>query len=266
MEKLAGNEDGVWIEGMKDAITPIQDAPLDAGVVRNIPLSKDDLREISGTSGDQRGIPESETATQANLIQLSANIRENYSRMDVSRWLCHIGRLLLITLRQNAALPIWIKHNVDELSPGAAQEEPIIEELWRQIQAEDLGNVIHDVQLDPTELSPLGEELERNNFFQGLSILSNPQFGAILLGSPLLLRKALRYFRITNARDIAEIQNALLMGQMLAAASVSAQGGSPGGGPPAQGDLLPASAPGQGRDNSQIAMQIAKQLSGGQVQ
>ena len=261
MGELEDGGDGAYIEGKDGDIVPVPDAPLDRAIDLNVPQTREDFREITGVSGDQRGVTDTETATQANIVESRAQIREDFGRTQVANYLAQIASIALLTIRENMALPIWVKTSVDPFSPAIADETARVVGLWTQIQAEELGDYNFDVMVDVASLSPLGEEQKRNKFFQGLAVLGNPQFSGLLLGSDILLRKALQYFDIVTEREIQEVKKALMMNMMMQAKAAAAQAGGTAGGQ----DGIPR-APGNGPDASQLAMQVAKQASGGVVQ
>lgn len=255
--KLESSVDGTYIRAKEGQVEPIEDAQLGASVQFAIPASKDDLREVSGLGGEQRGIAEADTATQAGIIEARGQVRENYYRVIVADWLADIGYLALRTIHDLMALPFWIKISVDPLAPGADQETARVTALWQQITSADMGDLNCDIRVDASTLSPVAQEQERNIFFQGLAILSDPRFATLLMGSELLLRKALSYFKTFTEREIQEIKKALMLTVMAAA---QAQG-TPAGGGGAGGGLggSAASAP-AGAD---VGKQITRQLYGG---
>lgn len=259
MQKLEDGEDGTWITVPKASadgvIVPIQDAPLDQAVARNVPQSREDLREISGEGGEQRGIPESETATQANIINVRSQIRESFSRQQIGNWMAQVGLLILFTVHKHLALPIWIKISVDPTGPNAVPEALKVAETWKEITSKDLGDLNLDVTVDVSTLSPLSREQERNNFFQGLTVMTNPQFAPILAVSDTLMRKALSFFDISGETEVQEIKRAVAINMMLQMQALAAKNGIPG--------VNPNPAPGPTPDNPDIARQIGKQIGTG---
>jgi hypothetical protein len=227
IKKLESDEDGVYVKGASKAVEPVPDAPLDSAVARNIPLTKEDMREISGIGGDQRSVAESETATQANIIDVRSQIRESFGKHQIGEWLSKIAFLVLRTICEKMALSFWIEVSVDEFSEGAEEEARRVGKLWQQIHATDLGELNVEVTIDIGSLSPLTEEKDKADFFNGLAILGNPQFGGLLAGSDVLLRKALAFFGIKSEREITEIKKALQMNLMMQAQAAAQQSGTP---------------------------------------
>ena len=78
-EKLETGEDMVCIEVPKvvpSPIMPIPDAPLENANWQQLAVTHEDFREITGASGESRGEPTADTATQANIINVRQQIRE----------------------------------------------------------------------------------------------------------------------------------------------------------------------------------------------
>ena len=253
--KLCEGDDGVSAEVNGDpttAVVPMQDAPLDSQIVRNIPQTEDDFTRISGISGEAQQVAQSETATQANLIALSGRIRENAKRITVGKWLGQIGRLLLLTLRENMALPFWIKIAVDPASPMAMDEAQEVKYLWDQIQAEDLGNIDLDIGVELSSMSPVAQEQEREEWLTFLQLMVSPQLGAVLAQSPALLRKTAGLFNIHNERDLREVAKAMEAAAMMNAMAMAQQAN-----PKGQSGMA---APGPTPTNGAIGGQLAQQL------
>lgn len=225
-----------------DDIGPIANPPADAALLRALPATNEDFREISGTSGEQRGVAEADTATQASIIDQNTKVRESSNRVKVAEWLAEIAKLMMITIERRMALPFWIQTNVDLMSPNAAAEAGAIAMTWQQITTADLGSLDYDVTVDVESIAPTTESQERNAWIQVLQVLQQP--GAMLiLSNPILLRKTLGYFGIKNEKEIQAIQQyaaAFLMMQAQAAAAQPAGGTKEGGEPGSEAPPEPA--------------------------
>ena len=262
-EKLSSPVDGTVIRAKEGQITPIQDAELGASVQYSIPASREDLREISGMGGEQRGIANADTATQAGIIEARGQVRESYYRAQVAAWLGGVAYLALRMIRDLMVLPFWVKVSVDPFAPGAPAETARVTEVWQQIQSEQLGELNLDISVDVSTLSPVAQEQEKSGFFQGLAIISTPQFAPLLLGSDFLLRKALSYFGITAEREVQEIKKAVLLAMMQQMQAAQAKAGGPEG-------VIPQNAPGGGMGmnaaqagpTDNVPKQITNQLVG----
>jgi len=232
LEKLETGGDGVTaISNMPNPLTPVPDAPMSSDVWRHLDESKTDFLTVSGVSGDQRGVAESETATQAQIINQHAQLRESSIRTKVQEWLADICRLILLTIRQDMALPFWVKRNVDLATVSANNGEEImrIANLWNEVGVEELGDSAMQVTIDLSSMSPVAQESEKQSWIQVLGLITKPDLAMLLAMSPTLLRKTLSLFGVRNQSEIAEIQQVLQQMMMMQAAQAQAAGaGSPG--------------------------------------
>jgi hypothetical protein len=231
LKKLETGEDGVYARiSAAQAPRPIADAPLSSDVWRGLDESKADFVVVSGVTSEQRGIAESETATQATILDARGRLRESAARVKVGDWLAAIARLILFTIRENMVLPFWIQRNVDMI--GANEEEiQSIAEKWQQIQSIELGDMDLDAFVDLASLSPVTEEVQRNSWNQVIALLANPAVAMIMAQSEVLLRKTVSLYGIRSETEIREIQQvAQSITQMAVDAQQAEAGGAGGGG------------------------------------
>ena len=253
LAKLSEDEDMTAVDVTGDPTTvmvPVPDAPLDPAIFRDMADHIEDFTRTSGVSGEAQQVAQSETATQANLIALMGRVRENAKRQQVGQWLSAIGRLILLTIRDNMALPIWIKKSVDPYSPLAGMEAQEVQYLWQQNIAEDLGDIDNDITVDHASMSPVAQAEERTDWLTFLQIMTNPQIGMILGQSPGLMRKTAALFNIRSERDLQEVSQALQMTALMMAGAGAAGGMGVG----------PKPGPGPVPSNSETGNQLAKQL------
>lgn len=242
LEKLENGGDGVYAKrnSQEDSIAAVQDAPL-SGDWNVLAASKDDFQQITGVTGDQRGAPEAQTATQANIASVTSQVRQSSMRLLVGDWLADIARIMLLTIREKMQLPFWIKLNVDPLNPDP-QAVLATAQAWKEITAKDLGEDALDVSVDVTSLSPVSMDAERQMWTTGvLPMITNPALALTLSASDVLLRKTLKYYNITAAQDIAEIKKALTV--VVAAMAGQMQQQAPGAAAPAAMPTLAAGMP-----------------------
>jgi hypothetical protein len=253
-------------------------------VWRHLDESKTDFVQVAGITQEQRGIAESETATQATILDIRSRMRESSARTRVADWLADISRLILLTVRENMSLPIWVKQNVDPYAaqrnvmeqamliaqalaagqtppesvsdPGSPEE---VASLWREIQSDELGEMDVDVFIDLASMSPITEDAQRNSWSQVLVLLTNPSLLAIVGQSEVLLRKTLSLYGIRAESEIREIKRVvqLVLQQMMQAAQAQAQG--EGGGSTAGSSAAAASAP-AGGDSAGPASAMMRQI------
>jgi hypothetical protein len=234
LEKLENGGDGVCAKANQpNPLTPVQDAPLSSDVWQHLDASKQDFMTVSGIGGDQRGVAESETATQASIIDVRSKLRESSARTRVGDWLAAISRLILLTAREYMTLPIWIQRNVDPIAglqnPAEAER---IAGIWQQISSEELGDTDLDVFVDLASMSPVTEDAQRNSWNQVLMLMTNIQILTILAQSEVLMRRTLTLYGIRAENEIQEImkvaQATIQMMQQQAAAEAAAKAKLPG--------------------------------------
>lgn len=250
--KLEAAEDMTIVTGATlDCIAPIQDAPLDNAVVRNVPLTKADFDEISGTTAEQKGVAESTTATQSNILNTRSMIRESLERREVAEWLADIGLKALMTIEENMALPFWVKTVVDMQSPAGPTIAEEVARTWREITADDLGDISYDVSVDIESLSPATEMQQRQDWNAFMAtVMANPALVQVFALSPAILRKTAKLNGIKSEKDLNEIQRVMqvLAASMQQMAQQKAQGAQP------------APAPGPTPSTDQIMAQLSQQM------
>ncbi|MGH7238539.1 MAG: hypothetical protein ACREHG_00580, partial [Candidatus Saccharimonadales bacterium] len=97
VEKFASGPDGILIKvKVQNAISPIENPQQGPTAENALLLAKDDFNIVSGTSAEARGQADRETATQAKITDIRAQIRENAEQIDFSNFVCLVGRDLLV--------------------------------------------------------------------------------------------------------------------------------------------------------------------------
>jgi hypothetical protein len=227
--KMEEGGDGVVVETNVPvpAVIPIDDAQLDSAVARNVPQSKEDLMNVAAVGGDQRGVAESETATQAQVIEARTQIREDFGKLKMANFLAKIATIIIKTAEAHMSLPAWIIRNTDPLGPAAMFEVARIQQVWQQITAQELGELSWDASVDIENLSPANEAVERQNWTQVLTILTNPMLVLLLRASDVMLRKTLGFYGVRSEKDLMEIRKAM---EVMLLAMMAQQGGGGGGG------------------------------------
>ena len=176
---------------------------------------------IQQIGAEQRGIAESVTATQSNILDTRSRVRESMERVEVAQWLSEIGRLMLKTIEANMALPIWVQTQVDPTSPAAPQLSLNIAKQWQQIMAEDMGNIDYDISVDIENLSPTTEMQQRQDWNTFMAtVMSQPLLIQVFAVSPALLRKTAKINGIKAEKDLMELERVI---PLLAAGMMQAQ-------------------------------------------
>jgi hypothetical protein len=244
IEKLENGGDGVYAmhNGAPGEVPvlPVPDAPLDASIWTHTEETKNDFIMVSGVSGEQRGVAESDTATQASIVDVRSRLRESKNRTIVSMWLADICRLILMCVREKMTLDMLIQIHADPLAVqmGDQEEAQRTAATWQAITAKDLGSLDMDVAVDLASLSPVTEDAQRVSWSQVLALLTNPALCMILGSSEYLLRKTLSLYGIRAEGEIREIQGVVRQ----VAAMQALMGASGGATPPGGGG---AAKPGQ---------------------
>jgi hypothetical protein len=268
LEKLETGGDGVCAKSNTPGspLTPVPDAPLSGDVWTHLNESKSDFIAVSAIGGEQRGVAESDTATQATIIDQRSRLRESAARTKVAGWLSQIARLMLLTIKEEMALPIWVKRSSDPFAQGMIEGKT---ELWRQIQSDELGDLDLDVYIDLASMSPVTEEVERNAWNTVLALMTNPSILMVLGQSEVLLRKTLMMYGIRSENEIQEIikvmQQALGMVQQQAAAEAAKKmgAGSVGAGGPTNSPTISGSTGGQAVGPDDISRIMGAVTQGG---
>lgn len=243
LDKLESGEDGVYAEHTGAAgempLQPVPDAPLDASNWNALAASDQDFTQVAGSPGESRGVAQTQTATQANIMNAHDQLRETSSRVKVAEWISAIARLVLMTCRESMSMDFWVKRNIDMQAQSAPIDAQRVMDLWQKITADDLGNVDLDVSVELASMSPVTEDAQRALWNQVISLISNPMVATQLASSDVLLRKTMGLYGIKAEAEILEIQRACqaLVEQMQAMAA--AKQGAPGG------PGMPAGMPGQ---------------------
>lgn len=272
VEKLEVGADGtvVWVKGdAQTAIAPIQDAMLDPRT-NDAEAPKQDFVQVSGIGGEQRALADSETATQANIIEVNTKVRETVQREDVVKFISGTARTLCELVQTYWTTPMFIKTNVDLESlrmgnPEAvreAQDIAILAPEFKKVVASDYGDrgdYLYEVSLSMEFLSPGTEDKDRQQLIMLIQLLSNPMMVPVLSASQEIFRKLLYSFGIKSEHEIREYTKVLQgVGGMMAAAQMQ-QGGAPGAAGP-QGNPGGGTAQEGGlADNQAIAQQLQSQ-------
>lgn len=212
IQKFETGPDGALVKVKREnAITPIQNADSGAALDKAIVTSADDLNRISGTSSEQRGVADRTTATQANIINQRSTIRESSERDSITRWLCGMGREVLLTVREKFTLGIWANLTSDnEQYIGMEMKEN--QKVYDWVTTEKLQDGYDfRILLDVTSLSVASQEQEKKKFFEFLAVVT--QFPAIAM-SPKLIREAAYRCGYRNESVIREMQKMALLHQL----------------------------------------------------
>ena len=213
--KLADPDDGTVIEfkkGTRADLGPLEDAPVDPAVYRMMSRFIDDMSEILGNSPEARGIADSETATQAAIIERAGTARDNDKRATVARCLERHAKIVMDSMQYNMDEPMQVT---------------ITGPLGKAFSANLSKLQIHgdfNTRISLTELEPHDQGSERRELLGILQIM-----GPTAFMSPTFSKRFFTAHRFNDPQMVAEFQE--IAGAMFAAENqppTSADGG-PGG-------------------------------------
>lgn len=78
-------------------------------VARNIPYLMSDWQRITGATGTRLGESDSDTATEAVMMEQAAGLRDAELQGLIQRWLAEAGRKMLQLVRQTLTLDLWVQ-------------------------------------------------------------------------------------------------------------------------------------------------------------
>lgn len=190
---------------LAESIAALQAAPMDASFWRNVPATKEDFVQISAVSSEQRGVPDSNTATQASIVDVNSKRRETKDATKVAAWFAEIGTIVLQTIEEYMALPFWIETNVDPTAEGAVQEAAAVVKTWKQITSDQLGDLNYEVSVAVESMSSSNDEMERQKW-ERFGALLGPSLLPAMANSRLLTSK---FTGFKSDRDLTEVQTAI---------------------------------------------------------
>jgi hypothetical protein len=259
-QKLLSGPDGVVVKtSQQNALQPLEFGRLDPVIGQALQLSMNNFRLVSGATTQDQGLGDRTTATEANITNTRAGIRENKDREIVAQWLCDIAREVLLTAIDNFTLPTWVMINSDS-KDSWGQEYGDIQQEWKQIKTDELAGIDFKVSIEVDTMSPVANDIEKNKFLNFMAVMN--QFPQLSL-NPVLIREAAFRLDYRNEKVIKAFQQAAMLQMMGQAAAQGGQSVPPGGVPPQQAPNTPMAQrtaeqmmpPAQGQIENQMASQ-----------
>jgi hypothetical protein len=137
LEKFEHNDPNVWImrnnNAGPDVITPVNQPSMSGEMVQMLEIARRDFDEVTGVGAEARQQAQSDTATQAAIMNQRQNITDTFDRNLVAKWLAEIVQELVELAIEKMTLPKWVQMNTDPYSPMAQQDAMVIAQQWRQI-------------------------------------------------------------------------------------------------------------------------------------
>lgn len=256
MKKLESGEMGTYIPREKDThgvIEPVPQPNYSPVAQTTLALSKEEFTELSMVAGERRGVAQSDTATQAKIIDTRSQVQESFDRTVVAKWLEAILEEMVYLAIDKMSVRHVILNNADPFAAGYQLEAQRIDQMWKEITYQDLREaneaINWEIRIESSSMSPVAEQQEDERWMQAMSLLANPIMTRLLSVSPALRKKTLDLKGIKSARDQELIGEALqIMVQMEREMAMMGGPGSPGmasqpGAPPGAGGPSPGPPP-----------------------
>ncbi len=228
-DKFTNGPDGTVVEVKRqDGLFPIANPDLGKASDQGLVLPKDDFNLVSSTSQEARGMGDRVTATQANIIENRANIREGAEVEDINSWMAAVAREAILIARDRFTQPMYAEAAQDMRSQMLMDFN--VNKQYSKVFPDQLDDGYDfTVLIDVASTSPTQNELEKQKFIEFIALMQNfPQ----LAMSPILIREAAYRVGYRNERVIREMQQAALLNMIGMAQQAGAMGGSTGGVPP----------------------------------
>lgn len=207
-DKFTNGPDGTVVEIKRaDGLFPIANPDLGKASDQGLVLPKDDFNLVSSTSQEARGMGDRVTATQANIIENRANIREGAEVEEVNSWMAAVVRESLLIARDRFTQPLYTEAGQD------VQTQMLMDYRMNKQYSKVYPDQLDDgydftVLIDVASTSPTQNEMEKQKFLEFLALMQNfPQ----LAMSPILIREAAYRVGYRNERVIREMQQAALL-------------------------------------------------------
>lgn len=195
MSKIENGEDGTCVEVLAlGAVNPIKDAPLDQQNLMELQLLNADMVEIFGTPGSARGVADSDSATEASILDKRLEVREGDRMSMVVDWITDVAR----KLDQLVAVHIDRDEAVKITGPQG--------EFWQVIREADYekveGEFEYGVNLGASQ--PRLPDIERAQWIAFMSQVVIP-FPHILT-APQVMKRMAEMFHIEDEAALEEFR------------------------------------------------------------
>jgi hypothetical protein len=219
LSKLESGSDGTCIKVMvAGTVVPIQDAQLDQmGYVEIGYLNNDLVEQLGGTTDEARGIANSESATQASILDKRLEMREGDAMSMVVDFTRDIARKLDMLVQAN----ITKDEAVRVTGPQG--------EYWELVKSTDYEGIEGEYEyvVNVGATLPRMPHIERSQWMAFLTLLST--FPHLML-SPNLMKKMAEMHHIEDEMMLAQLQQIaqqMMSGQLPMAGQSGSQPGQP---------------------------------------
>lgn len=214
--KLENGDDGTFVFTMAHgAIEPITDAPLDQQGLIELNMLNNDLTEIFGTPGSARGVADSDSATEASILDKRLEVREGDRMSMVVDWVKECA----------SKLDQLVQYHIDR--DEAVKITGPQGEFWQIVKQQDYekieGEFEYSVNIGASQ--PRLPDIERSQWIAFMSQVIIP-FPHILT-SPTIMKRMAEMFHIEDEAAIEEFRQ---LGLKIMSGQMPMPGGQ-GGGP-----------------------------------
>jgi len=215
LSKIESGEDGTIIEVQAfGAVNPIADAPLDQQEIIELQMMNSDLVEALGTPGNARGVADSDSATEASILDKRLEVREGDRLSMVVDWVTEIAR----------KMDMLVQTHIDK--DEAVRITGPQGEFWQIVKESDYGAVEgefeYSVNLGASQ--PRLPDIERSQWIAFMSQVVIP-FPHILT-SPSIMKRMAEMFHIEDEAAIEEFRQ---LGLKIMSGQMPMPGGQGGG-------------------------------------
>lgn len=216
LSKLESGEDGTIIRVMAlGAVNPINDAPLDQQNLQELQLLNNDMVEIFGTPAQARGVADSDSATEASILDKRLEVREGDRLSMVVDWITTAAK----------KLDQLVQYHIDR--DEAVKITGPQGEFWQIVKQQDYeaidGEFEYTVNLGASQ--PRLPDIERAQWIAFMSQVVIP-FPHILT-SPSIMKRMAEMFKIEDEAALEEFRQ---LGLKIMSGQMPMPGGQ-GGGP-----------------------------------
>jgi len=219
LNKLLSGEDGACIRvDRENAVSPIDNPEIGAAVPNSLSVSKDEFDTVAGTSSAQRLVADRQTATQAEIINEKATVRESAEDTKLNRFIEAMGREAILTVQERFTEGFWIQQTADIAPPNQIfSEVQAMSEVYRYVSAEEISVIMNydfKVDVDVVSMSSARNNEEKQKMAEFFAFVHN--YPEVALSAPLIREVAYRcgYRNEKIIREMQQMATLAMLGQM----------------------------------------------------
>jgi hypothetical protein len=190
------------------------------------------MNRITGSTDEERGVADRQTATQSAIINNRAQIRDSKQTLRVANFLTSVSRNILRALGK-APGSFWVSSRLPEGLLGEMKQAL----QWKKVPSRIFKTEDYDIDLSVSSISPIYQAQDKKIFMEFLAILTQYE---ILSMSPGLIREAayrLGYKNSTVLKQFQELAQLAAIGRVVQAKAQLGPVGGEGQQPSAPGQL-----------------------------